>query len=128
MDAWPRCRERLEAELPVEGVQTWLKPLQARLRDDGMVLYAPNAFVRDAVQARYLNRISELLGHYAGNAAVSLEIGSVVRPAATAPSPTQTLAARTPVAEFAGNLDNHYTFDINGPWAPHNFVELNLKA
>ena len=115
MDAWPRCLERLEAELPVEEVQTWLKPLQARLRDDGMVLYAPNAFVRDAVQAKYLNRISELLGHYAGNAMVSLEIGSVARPAATAPSPTQALAARAPVAEFAGNLDNHYTFD--------NFVE-----
>ncbi|MFZ2754223.1 MAG: chromosomal replication initiator protein DnaA [Lysobacteraceae bacterium] len=115
MDAWPRCLERLEAELPVEEVQTWLKPLQARLHDDGMVLYAPNAFVRDAVQAKYLNRISELLGYYAGNAMVSLEIGSVARPASIAPSPTQVLAARAPVAEFAGNLDNHYTFD--------NFVE-----
>jgi chromosomal replication initiator protein len=115
MDAWPRCLEHLEAELPVEEVQTWLKPLQARLRDDGMVLYAPNAFVRDAVQARYLNRISELLGHYAGNAMVSLEIGSVARPAQSAPSPTQVLAARAPVAEFAGNLDNHYSFE--------NFVE-----
>ena len=115
MDAWPRCLERLEAELPVEEVQTWLKPLQARLHDDGMVLYAPNAFVRDAVQAKYLNRISQLLGHYAGNTTVSLEIGSITRTASAAPSPTQTLAARAPVAEFAGNLDNHYTFD--------NFVE-----
>jgi chromosomal replication initiator protein len=116
MDAWPRCLERLEAELPVEEVQTWLKPLQARLRDDGLVLYAPNAFVRDAVQSRYLLRISELLGHYAGNGTVSLEVGSVSRPAAAAPSPTQALAAaRAPAAEFAGNLDNHYTFD--------NFVE-----
>ena len=116
MDAWPRCLERLEAELPVEEVQTWLKPLQARLRDDGLVLYAPNAFVRDAVQARYLDRISELLGHYAGNAAVSLEIGSVARIVQTTPSPTQTfVAARVPVADFAGNLDNHYSFD--------NFVE-----
>jgi chromosomal replication initiator protein len=41
MDAWPRCLERLEAELPAEDVHTWLKPLQARLRDDGIVLYAP---------------------------------------------------------------------------------------
>ena len=116
MDAWPRCLEHLEAELPLEEVQTWLKPLQARLRDDGLVLYAPNAFVRDAVQSRYLPRISELLGHYAGNGAVSLEVGSVSRPALVQPSPTQTLAAtRAPAAEFAGNLDNHYSFD--------NFVE-----
>ena len=116
MDAWPRCLEHLEAELPLEEVQTWLKPLQARLRDDGLVLFAPNAFVRDAVQSRYLPRISELLGHYSGNSAVSLEVGSVSRPAQAPPSPTQVLAAtRAPAAEFAGNLDNHYSFD--------NFVE-----
>ncbi len=115
MDAWPRCLEHLEAELPVEEVQTWLKPLQARLHDDGVVLYAPNAFVRDTVQAKYLSRISQLLGHYAGNATVSLEIGSVARPTIVVPSPTQVLASRASVVEFAGNLDNHYTFD--------NFVE-----
>jgi chromosomal replication initiator protein len=116
MEAWPRCLERLEAELPVEEVQTWLKPLQARLIDDGLVLYAPNAFVRDAVQARYLSRISELLGHYSGNALVSLEIGSVIRAVTAVPSPTQTLAAsRAPASDFAGNLDSHYTFE--------NFVE-----
>ena len=117
MDVWPRCLERLEAELPVEEVQTWLKPLQAHLREDGLVLlYAPNAFVRDAVQARYLPRISELLGHFAGSAGVSLEVGSAPRPAAaTTPSPTRAFAAARPAVEFAGNLDNHYTFD--------NFVE-----
>ncbi len=24
-------------------------------------------------------------------------------------------------------FDNNFTFDYNGPWAPHHFVELNLK-
>jgi len=24
-------------------------------------------------------------------------------------------------------FDNHYAFDYNGPWAPHNFVDLDLK-
>lgn len=31
------------------------------------------------------------------------------------------------VGEAAAAFDNHFTFDINGPWAPHNFVELNLR-
>lgn len=31
------------------------------------------------------------------------------------------------VGEAAAAFDNHFVFDINGPWAPHNFVELNLK-
>ena len=42
MDVWPRCLERLEAELPAEDVHTWLKPLQAGSREGGFVL-APNA-------------------------------------------------------------------------------------
>ena len=24
-------------------------------------------------------------------------------------------------------FDNHYAFDYNGPWAPHNFVDLDLE-
>jgi hypothetical protein len=31
------------------------------------------------------------------------------------------------VLEAANLFDNNYAFDMNGPWAPHNFVEMNLK-
>jgi hypothetical protein len=31
------------------------------------------------------------------------------------------------VFEAAGLFDNNYAFDLNGPWAPHNFVEMDLK-
>ncbi|HZF99143.1 MAG TPA: DnaA N-terminal domain-containing protein, partial [Pseudoxanthomonas sp.] len=57
MDAWPRCLERLEAELPAEDVHTWLKPLQAEQRINAVVLYAPNAFIVEQVRERYLGRI-----------------------------------------------------------------------
>ena len=30
------------------------------------------------------------------------------------------------VFEAANLFDNNFTFDYNGPWAPHNFVEINL--
>ena len=124
MDAWPRCLERLEAELPAEDVHTWLKPLQASPREDGYVLYAPNAFVRDEVRDRYLVRIRELLAHFAGSGEVSLEIGSLRRAAAPAAPMAGTAAsggtaaatvATSPVDDFQGHLDTHYTFD--------NFVE-----
>ena len=49
---WPRCLERLEAEFSAEDVHTWLKPLQASAQADGLVLYAPNAFVVDTVRER----------------------------------------------------------------------------
>lgn len=116
LDAWPRCLERLEAELPAEDVHTWLKPLQASQRDDALVLFAPNAFVVEQVRDRYLDRIRELLAHYAGTPEVSLEIGALKR-APAPPSPAGASASPpTRLAEpFHGNLDSHYTFE--------NFVE-----
>jgi hypothetical protein len=31
------------------------------------------------------------------------------------------------ILESANMFDNNYTFDYNGPWAPHNFVAIDLK-
>ncbi len=123
MDAWSRCLERLEAEFPPEDVHTWLKPLQADLRADSLVLYAPNAFIVDQVRSLYLPRIRELLAHFAGFGDVFLEIGSRPRPVETQTALNPGLfnggavmpAASEPVVPFAGNLDSHYTFA--------NFVE-----
>ena len=119
MDVWPACLRYLEAELPPEDVLTWLKPLQADRRDDSLVLYAPNAFVRDEVHRRYLPRIRELAAHFGGGAEVALDIGAMRRVEAPA---VPGLAARpvpggipAVVEPFRGNLDSHYTFD--------NFVE-----
>lgn len=120
MDAWPRCLQRLEAEFPAEDVHTWLKPLQAHADDRSTVLYAPNAFVRDEVQARYMPRIRELLEHFAGIEEVSLQVGSMPRavaPASAAPPSIfdNRAAPAAPIEAFAGNMDSHYSFD--------NFVE-----
>ncbi|MGH8073079.1 MAG: chromosomal replication initiator protein DnaA [Lysobacter sp.] len=118
MDAWPRCLERLEAELPAEDVHTWLKPLQASRRDTTTVLYAPNAFVVEFVRERYLHRIRELLTHFSGSNEVSLEVGSLPRVAVAAPPAAATVATPgtvSPLESFNGHLDSHYTFE--------NFVE-----
>lgn len=31
------------------------------------------------------------------------------------------------VFEAAALFDNHFAFDYNGPWAPHNFVDIELR-
>ena len=111
--AWPRCLERLEAELPAEDVHTWLRPLQAEVRAEGLALFAPNAFVVDTVRQRYLARIRELIAHFAGlPTLVTIEVGSLSKPAPL----SATAAMARPVAnDFSGNVDPHYTFE--------NFVE-----
>ena len=115
MDVWPACLRYLEAEYPSEDVRTWLKPLQARRHEDRLVLYAPNAFVRDEVRERYLPRIRELAAHLGGSDDVALDIGAMRRSdpiAVAAPAPVRPGAGSE---AFHGNVDTHYSFD--------NFVE-----
>jgi chromosomal replication initiator protein len=114
LSLWPRCLERLEAELPAEDVHTWLKPLQAAPHGENLTLFAPNAFVVDTVRDRYLARIRELASHYAGAPTqVALVVGSMQRE--VAPLAATTASARHPGGDFQSNIDPHYTFE--------NFVE-----
>ncbi|HWR96063.1 MAG TPA: chromosomal replication initiator protein DnaA, partial [Arenimonas sp.] len=110
MNVWSHCLQRLEQEFPADDVLSWLKPLQASQNGDELHLYAPNAFVVEHVQEHYLPRIQELAKHFAdGPLAVTLRVGSsqkaapAAKPAATAKKPAS--------ADFAGNVDPHYTFD-----------------
>lgn len=63
---------------------TWLRPLQAEVRDDQLFLYAPNKFVLDFVSDRFIGRIRELLTQHEadGVRSVKFKIGSV-KPKAT---------------------------------------------
>ena len=120
MDAWPRCLEHLQTELPLDEVQTWLKPLQAGLRGDTVVLYAPNAYVLERVECDFLPRIRELIRHLVGqDTAVALEIGSRARPAPPLVASSQTgiasSSAESGAEPAAIGLDPHYNFA--------NFVE-----
>ena len=116
--AWPRCLERLEAELPAEDVQTWLKPLHAEERAEGLTLYAPNAFVVDTVRERYLDRIRVLLAHFLGEPlSVLVMVGSAPRAISagrepgTAPPPSPATLARSDLPQIASNVDPAYTFE-----------------
>ena len=109
MDVWPLCLQRLEAELPLEDVQTWLRPLQAEHRDQGFVLYAPNPYVLDEVRSRYLPRIRELAAHFGCLGDVNLDIGTMRRaPLVTAgPQASPAMPTARAVEAFQGNLDSH---------------------
>ena len=49
-ELWRRCLERLETEFGAEDVHTYLKPLQASEGEQGVRLFAPNAYTLDAVR------------------------------------------------------------------------------
>ncbi|GLR35648.1 chromosomal replication initiator protein DnaA [Pseudomonas plecoglossicida] len=70
--------ELLRDELPAQQFNTWIRPLQVEAEGDELRVYAPNRFVLDWVNEKYLGRLLELLGENGSGIApaLSLLIGS----------------------------------------------------
>jgi len=77
-ELWQQCLDLLRDEFPAQQFNTWLRPLQSAAGEQGLVLLAPNRFVKDWVGQKYLNRIQELIRDLEGNHGLSvrLEVGS----------------------------------------------------
>jgi chromosomal replication initiator protein len=75
---WSRCVSTLQAELPEQQFNTWVRPLQAVEGVGALTLLAPNRFVVDWVNANLLTRLGELLRDESTGGApiVTVEVGS----------------------------------------------------
>ena len=111
---WNRCIRDLQAELPEQQFNTWIRPLQA-VEDDGRLrLLAPNRFVVDWLQQHYVQRILEIIDGSGGNTELVVEVGSR-QPAAQAdtrvarPAPWSSDAEAGPAA-VASRLNPAFTF------------------
>jgi chromosomal replication initiator protein len=111
---WNRCVRDLQAELPEQQFNTWIRPLQAV--EDGSVLklLAPNRFVVDWLQQHYIERILELVDGAGGASEVVVEVGSrqAAAPIVTNFSPT---SVRNGSSDVTSRLNPTFTFN--------NFVE-----
>ncbi len=58
---WKRCLDYLQDELPSQQYNTWIRPLQVEVNGEGILLHAPNRFVKDWVKDKYLHRIHEIV-------------------------------------------------------------------
>ncbi len=78
VELWQQCVDLLRDELPAQQFNTWIRPLQAEADGDELRVYAPNRFVLDWVNEKYLSRLLELLAERATGLApvLSLLIGS----------------------------------------------------
>ena len=64
---WTSCLQQLEAELPPQEFNTWIRPLQA-LETSGFIrLLAPNSFVYDALSGKYAKQIKKILANVCNN-------------------------------------------------------------
>jgi chromosomal replication initiator protein len=108
VELWQQCVELLRDELPAQQFNTWIRPLQVEAAGDELRVYAPNRFVLDWVNEKYLTRLLELLAERTNGMvpALSLLIGSKRSSAprmAAAPAPVVT-STPVPAARAAPAL------------------------
>lgn len=64
---WQRCLAKMQEELPAQQFNMWIRPLQAEESAEAMKLLAPNRFVLDWVNEKFLARIQELVVEFSDN-------------------------------------------------------------
>lgn len=105
-DPWQHCLNRLGGDIPQQQFNTWIRPLRAEWQESGLVLAAPNRFIRDFVVEKYLPLINTYLLDVVAPAAAQASItvqGTAppapppVRPIATGAAQAVTRPVETPV-------------------------------
>ncbi len=116
MTLWNRCVRDLQAELPEQEFNTWIRPLQAV--EDGPVLrlLAPNRFVVNTLQKQYLERILEIVVDHGIDAEVVVEVGSrhISPPISSGPKPRPVGINKPAPKTVESRLNRTFTFDADG--------------
>ena len=82
---WQHCLGRLADEISDEQFDTYIKPLQVRIDDGAVSVFAPNIYVEEQVRMSYLARIRDLVSQVSGldeEVDISLVVGdeSAIKP------------------------------------------------
>ncbi|WP_299010945.1 chromosomal replication initiator protein DnaA [uncultured Shewanella sp.] len=133
---WQQCISRLQDELSAQQFSMWIRPLQAEMEANVLVIYAPNRFVLDWVRDKYINIISQFFVEQMGNDAPQLRFDIGSRPSSKPQTPPKSAtkapnvsvsrsnskpAFNTPHSDPTTNA-NHRS-NINPTYQFSNFVE-----
>ena len=117
---WHKCLDRLQDELSSQQYNTWIRPLQARREDNRLRIMAPNRYVRNQVQAAYLERITELLAQL-GDSAEAIDVHLEIGAAADLESDLESLPVR---ADGTGGIaQRQVVHQLNSEFTFGTFVE-----
>ncbi|MEL0332804.1 MAG: chromosomal replication initiator protein DnaA [Halieaceae bacterium] len=126
LDPWQHCLHRLGGDIPQQQFNTWIRPLQARWEDSGLVLAAPNRFIRDFVAEKYASMINAYLLDVVTPA--SAQVSVIVATAAADHSVTSARAKAPPALRAATPTSTLSTETASRPapsglLSPSNLVE-----
>ncbi|SDI57958.1 chromosomal replication initiator protein DnaA [Pseudomonas panipatensis] len=136
VELWQQCVELLRDELPSQQFNTWIRPLQVEAEGEELRVYAPNRFVLDWVNEKYMGRLLELLGER-GNGqipALSLLIGSrrsrAPRPALVPQShamPAPTITPQPTPAQVRAAKAEAYQAELPAQAVADNVQQMQLS-
>ena len=90
---WQACLDQLQSQLSAQQFNTWIRPLQAVESSDEIQLLAPNRFVLERVNDRFVSQINDILGRVSDGRRPSLRLDIGRRDATP-------IAAAAPVLEL----------------------------
>ncbi len=112
MSIWESCLERLEGELTPQQFNTWIRPLHAVEDEKNLKLLAPNRFVLDWINEKYLDRIQILLEKILNGSIcnLSLEVGSQIKNEQSRPTLANVSVSPKPQKRYSNYLNSLFTF------------------
>ncbi len=108
MSLWNHCLKELQAELPEQQFNTWIRPLQAIEQADQLKLLAPNRFVVDWLNDHYVEKITTIIETSGSSVRLLIEVGSRSGPAA---SPRVQTNDSKPASSVVSRLNPAFTFE-----------------
>lgn len=121
LSLWKMCLEKLEGELSPQQFNTWIRPLQVVEDQNSILLLAPNRFVLDWINEKYLELIREQLDPLLNgrDCTLKVDIGSHTPTPLKTPRPNDVIVGNSdevkPPKRYSNNLNISFLFD--------NFVE-----
>lgn len=117
---WQKCIDYLQKEITAEEFNIWIRPLQVEITESYLILFAPNRFVMDCINNKFLPYIAHCIAQLLPEAPlrIQLKIGSKATnlPPLTSKTPTPDTTTLQELNETSANRPNPiFTFN--------NFVE-----
>ena len=127
-DPWEHCLNRIGSDIPQQQFNTWIRPLQAQWQGSGLMLAAPNRFIRDFVTEKYVPMIATYLLDIVAPASAQVSVTVVGGAAPTPPQPVRPVQD-APAVALTGALTGAPTPPVvNKPSPAASLSPSNLVA
>ena len=124
---WGQCVNSLEQELSAQQFNTWIRPLTSLSNQatGDFCLMAPNRFIADWVNDKFMQRINELVFHYFSNAEITPPVSISIKVAARSKAAFEKSAFSSRPSNIktdGAHLEANNSIDRNGTNESTNFA------